>query len=108
MVWSQHSVKSHWVRAEAAYALGKHKLVTIAIDKSAPPLQFHHIQTIDFDGWNGAGHDEAFTRLLTVLAKRLDRAGALGGGRRSAQPPSLRGRRNLLRRRRPVPSKTGS
>ena len=79
VVWSQHSVKSHWVRAEAAYALGKHKLVTIAIDKSAPPLQFHHIQTIDFDGWNGAGHDEAFTRLLTVLAKRLDRAGALGG-----------------------------
>jgi TIR domain len=79
VVWSQHSVRSHWVRAEAAYALGKHKLVTIAIDKSAPPLQFHHIQTIDFDGWNGAGHDEAFTRLLTVLAKRLDRAGALGG-----------------------------
>ena len=79
VVWSQHSVKSHWVRAEAAYALGKHKLVTIAIDKSAPPLQFHHIQTIDFDGWNGAGHDEAFTRLLAVLAKRLDRAGALGG-----------------------------
>ena len=79
VVWSQHSVRSHWVRAEAAYALGKHKLVPITIDKSAPPLQFHHIQTIDFDGWNGAGHDEAFTRLLTVLAKRLDRAGALGG-----------------------------
>jgi TIR domain len=79
VVWSQNSRRSRWVRAEAAYALGKHKLVTIAIDKSAPPLQFHHIQTIDFDGWNGAGHDEAFTRLLTVLAKRLDRAGALGG-----------------------------
>jgi TIR domain len=107
VVWSQHSVKSHWVRAEAAYALGKHKLVTIAIDKSAPPLQFHHIQTIDFDGWNGAGHDEAFTRLLTVLAKRLDRAGALGGPALGAAA-ILPGRRNLLRRRRPMPSKTGS
>jgi hypothetical protein len=78
VVWSQHSVRSHWVRAEAAYALNKHKLVPIAIDKSEPPLQFHHIQTIVFDGWNGAGHDEAFTRLLTVLAKRCDSAAALG------------------------------
>lgn len=78
VVWSQHSVRSHWVRAEAAYALNKHKLVPIVIDKSEPPLQFHHIQTISFDGWNGAGHDEAFKRLLTVLAKRLDRASTLG------------------------------
>jgi hypothetical protein len=75
VVWSQHSVRSHWVRAEAAYAPNKHKLVPIAIDKSEPPLQFHHIQTIDFDGWNGAGHEEAFTRLLTVLARRLERSG---------------------------------
>ena len=54
VVWSQHSVKSHWVRAEAAYALSNHKLLPIAIDKTGPPLQFHHIQTIDFDGWDGA------------------------------------------------------
>jgi hypothetical protein len=78
VVWSKHSVRSHWVRAEAAYALNKHKLVPVTIDKSEPPLQFHHIQTIGFDGWNGAGHDEAFTRLLTVLAKRLERAGTFG------------------------------
>ena len=45
------------MRAEAAYALNKYKLVPIAIDNSAPPLRFHHIQTIEFDGWNGAGHD---------------------------------------------------
>src|SRR5262249_1252849 len=77
VVWSQHSVRSHWVRAEAAYALNKRKLVPIVIDKSEPPLQFHHIQAIGFDGWNGVGHNEAFTRLLTVLAKRLDRAGTL-------------------------------
>ena len=25
VIWSEHSVKSHWVRAEAAYALGKRK-----------------------------------------------------------------------------------
>jgi hypothetical protein len=32
VIWSEHSVKSHWVRAEAAYALGKHKLLPISID----------------------------------------------------------------------------
>jgi hypothetical protein len=52
--------------------------VPIAIDKSEPPLQFHHIQTIEFHGWNGAGHDEALTRLLTAFGKRLDLAGASG------------------------------
>ena len=34
VVWSQHSVRSHWVRAEAAYALNKHKLVPIAIEST--------------------------------------------------------------------------
>jgi hypothetical protein len=48
VIWSEHSVKSHWVRAEAAYALGKHKLLPISIDQSEPPLQFMQIQTIDF------------------------------------------------------------
>jgi len=34
VIWSEHSIKSHWVRAEAAYALGKHKLLPILIDQS--------------------------------------------------------------------------
>src|SRR5215204_3957409 len=90
VVWSQHSVKSHWVRAEAAYALGKHKLLPIVIDKSEPPLQFHHIQAIDFHGWEGVSHGEAFTRLLMVLAKRLDRAGTLGELALVAPPSTAR------------------
>ena len=37
VIWSEHSVKSHFVRAEAAYALGKRKLLPISIDQSEPP-----------------------------------------------------------------------
>jgi hypothetical protein len=73
VIWSQHSIRSQWVRAEAAYALGRHKLLPIAIDKSEPPLQFLHIQTIDFEGWQGDCDGEAFSHLLAVLARRLDR-----------------------------------
>lgn len=74
VLWSKNSVRSQWVRAEAAYALGKHKLLPISIDHTDPPLQFLHIQTIDFDGWQGGSDGEAFPRLLAALGKRLDHA----------------------------------
>jgi TIR domain len=48
VLWSENSIKFHWVRAEAAYALAKHKLLPISIDQCQPPLQFMQIQTIDF------------------------------------------------------------
>src|ERR1700685_4660179 len=46
VLWSKNSVRSQWVRAEAAYALGKHKLLPISIEECDPPPQFLHIQTI--------------------------------------------------------------
>jgi TIR domain len=73
VLWSEHSIRSYWVRAEAAYALAKRKLLPISIDQSQPPLQFLQIQTLDFCSWQGSCEDEAFERLLANLAKRLDR-----------------------------------
>jgi len=73
VLWSEHSTRSHWVRAEAAYAFAKHKLLPISIDQCQPPLEFMQIQTLDFCGWQGNCADKAFERLLTDLAKRLDR-----------------------------------
>src|SRR5262245_21993407 len=45
VIWSERSVKSHWVRAAAAYSLANPKLLPISIDQSEPPLQFIQIQT---------------------------------------------------------------
>ena len=73
VLWSENSIRSHWVRAEAAYALAKHKLLPITIDHSQPPLQFMQIQTLNFGGWQGNCEDETFERLLATLSKRLDR-----------------------------------
>src|SRR6516162_743909 len=66
VLWSENSIKSHWVRAEAAYALAKHKLLPIKIDQSQPPLQFMQIQTLDHGGstWN---HNSAETRCRPEL-----------------------------------------
>jgi hypothetical protein len=76
VIWSEHSVKSHWVRAEAAYALGKHKLLPISIDQSEPPLQFMQIQTIDFRYWDRTSTHYAFQQLAGALAKRLETSAA--------------------------------
>jgi hypothetical protein len=76
VIWSAHSVKSHWVRAEAAYALGKHKLLPISVDQSDPPLQFMQIQTIDFRYWDRTGKHHAFQQLAGALAKRLEASAA--------------------------------
>ena len=76
VIWSEHSVKSHWVRAEAAYALGKHKLLPISIDQSEPPLQFMQIQTIDFRYWDRTSNHHAFQQLAGALAKRLETSAA--------------------------------
>src|SRR5215472_1742229 len=84
VIWSEHSVKSHWVRAEAAYALGKHKLLPILVDQSEPPLQFLQIQTIDFRYWDRTSNHRAFQQLAGALAKRLEASAAS-----TAQPRSL-------------------
>jgi hypothetical protein len=78
VLWSKHSIKSNWVRAEAAYALGKRKLLPISIDQSEPPLQFMQIQTINFDGWQGDSDGEVFSRLLAALSRRLDNSANAG------------------------------
>src|SRR5215469_9191700 len=85
VIWSEHSVKSHWVRAEAAYALGKHKLLPISIDQSEPPLQFMQIQTIDFRYWDRTSNHRAFQQLAGALAKRLEASAAST----DAQPRSV-------------------
>jgi TIR domain len=85
VIWSEHSVKSHWVRAEAAYALGKRKLLPISIDQSEPPLQFMQIQTIDFRYWDRTSNHHAFQQLAAALAKRLEASAASS----DAQPRSV-------------------
>ena len=86
VIWSEHSVKSHWVRAEAAYALGKRKLLPISIDQSEPPLQFMQIQTIDFRYWDRTSNHHAFQTLAGALAKRLEASAAPT----DVQPRSMR------------------
>jgi TIR domain/AI-2E family transporter len=40
VLWSQSSIDSDWVRAEAAFGLETNKLVPVRIDSGAPPLRY--------------------------------------------------------------------
>jgi TIR domain len=88
VLWSEHSIRSYWVRAEAAYALAKRKLLPISIDQSQPPLQFLQIQTLDFCSWQGS----ARTRRLNVFWRTWPNA-LTANFRSVGQSPLLQPRR---------------
>jgi hypothetical protein len=89
VLWSKESVKSRWVRAEAAYALSNRKLLPVSLDGCSPPLEFLHIQTVEFTGWSGSDQDVRFSNLTTALKRILDRsAGGKDGKAPSGEPES--------------------
>src|SRR5687768_4474899 len=53
VVWSRHSIGSHWVRDEAGVGRDKGNLIPVLIDAIEPPLGFRQFQTIDLSKWHG-------------------------------------------------------
>ena len=63
VVWSEHSVASDWVVAEAAEGRERNLLVPVCIDGAKPPLVFRQIQTADLSNWDGSPSSPVFRRL---------------------------------------------
>ena len=75
VLWSEHSVKSQWVRAEAGVALDRNVLLPVFIDRVEPPILFRQIQGHFVVGWQT---DDLQTELSALCGKidaflRLDR-----------------------------------
>jgi TolB-like protein len=68
VVWTKHSISSHWVADEAAAALEAGKFAPITLDGSMPPLGFRQFQVIDFTSWK-RGDAGPFNDLLASLAR---------------------------------------
>ena len=71
VLWSNASVGSDWVKAEAAEAAGKRILVPALIDKVKIPLQFRRFQAADLTDWTGAAGDAGFGRLAASVGRLL-------------------------------------
>ncbi len=71
VLWSDHSVKSHWVRAEAGVALERGVLVPVFIDRVEPPLLFRQIQGHFITAWGSAELAEQMNGLAAKLTTML-------------------------------------
>ena len=79
-MWSQNAIESDWVRAEAALALDEKKLAPLRIDKTALPLRFRTIDTLNLSSWAEQTEAEPFAELLETLSDYL------GPSKRTEQP----------------------
>ena len=67
VLWSAHSAKSQWVRAEAELGRGAGTLVQITVDGSMPPLPFNQIQCADLSDWGADGDCAGWRKLVTSV-----------------------------------------
>jgi ABC-type sugar transport system substrate-binding protein len=67
--WSEKSVDSDWVRYEAGAGRARHVLVPVSLDGVAPPYGFMHLQTLDFQGWDGNAKDARLRALMADIRK---------------------------------------
>ncbi len=74
VIWSSHSVKSRYVKDEAAYALDLNKLVPIsieAVENVKIPFRFRGLHTPSLSNWDGARNSYHFTSLVEAIADLL-------------------------------------
>ena len=64
VLWSPTSVKSAWVRDEAAAGRDSGRLVPALIKAVEPPMGFRQYQTIDLSRWKGRAGTGSFKELL--------------------------------------------
>ena len=66
-VWSSHSIKSKWVRAESSRGFNEDKLVPVYIDDSKIPIPYDSVHTIDLRNWDGDANSKDFSDLSKGL-----------------------------------------
>lgn len=73
VLWSNNSVASKWVRAEAAEGNDRDILLPVLIQHTKIPFPFRLIQTEDFTTWGGQRNHEAWQRLRVQLGAMTGR-----------------------------------
>lgn len=84
VLWSERSVRSAWVRDEAAEGRDRGKLVPVTIDGAKPPMGFRQYQTLDLSNRKGAGGLRQMDELMRVIGNIAPSDGL------PSAPPSVR------------------
>ncbi len=67
VLWSERSVQSNFVKAEAAEALRRGVLLQALMDDVNPSLEFRRLQAARLVGWDGAAGDPELAKLLRAV-----------------------------------------
>jgi TIR domain len=67
VLWSNQSVRSRWVKTEAAAAADRDCLLPVLIEDIAIPFEFKRIQTAMLMNWRGDDSDPEFNRLIKAI-----------------------------------------
>jgi hypothetical protein len=73
VLWSAQSVRSNWVKTEAAEALALDRLVPALIEDVSPPMEFKRIQAANLSGWTGNDADPEYRNLLASVQALMQR-----------------------------------
>jgi len=71
VVWSECSIRSHWVKTEASEGLKRGVLFPIKIDPVKIPIEFRQIETMDFTNWLGSFPSLEIEKLLQGISKAI-------------------------------------
>jgi len=73
VLWSQTSVKSKWVRAEATLGQRSCELVPAMIEDADRPIMFELTQTADLIGWAGDRNEARWGDFVADIKRSLDK-----------------------------------
>lgn len=76
VLWSQTSVKSKWVRAEATLGQRSCELVPAMIEEADRPIMFELTQTADLIGWAGDRNEARWGDFVADIKRSLDKHNA--------------------------------
>ena len=79
VAWSKDSIRSRWVRDEAAVGGDSGRLLPVSIDGSLPPMGFRQFHTLDLTNWRGGKRDHRTAELLHSVERRLRAKGKDAG-----------------------------
>ena len=75
VLWSKSSLRSHWVRDEAAFGRDTGKLIPVTIDGSEPPLGFRQFHTLSLTALHGVDGAHLPSELEAAIDLKLGTAG---------------------------------
>lgn len=74
VLWSAESVRSNWVKTEAAEGAARNMLVPVLIGDVVPPIEFKRIQSANLTHWAGDEAHGEFRGLLASVGRMLKQA----------------------------------